>query len=211
VEGGRAAAPRPVRGGDPVGHGDPARWSRQRGWFLEDAVPGTVLRHPGGRTVDEAEHVWLAWLTSNVSDVHGNADAAARGPWGRPLVLGALTASIVIGLATPAVGPPGIGDAGWSDGWTSVRLSGPVVAGDTLRAESVIHAVIGPPGAPTGRVRRTIVGRNQRNEIVATIEEEREVPRRGESGGRSGIDPTRGPSPGAAGPATSPASLRSPG
>ncbi len=61
------------------------------GWYLEDAVPGTTLLHPHGRTIDEAEHVWLAWVSNNVSDVHGNADAASRTPWGQPIVLGALS------------------------------------------------------------------------------------------------------------------------
>lgn len=152
----------------------------QRGWFLEDAIPGTTLRHPGGRTIDEAEHVWLAWITDNVSDVHGNADAASRSPWGQPLVLGALSAAIVIGLAAPGVPPPDLGTVGWSDGWISVRLSAPVVPGDTLSAESRIHTVTATAGEPTGRVRRTITGRNQRGEVIATIEEEREVPRRGQ-------------------------------
>ena len=141
-------------------------------------MPGTVLRHPGGRTIDEAEHVWLAWVTHNVSDVHGNADAAARGAWGEPLVLGALTAAIIIGLAGPGAGSPEVGSAGWSDGWTSIRLSGPVVPGDTLMAESLVHEAAVTLGARTGRVRRTITGRNQRGEVVATIEEMREVPRR---------------------------------
>lgn len=149
------------------------------GWYLEDAVPGTVLVHPHGRTIDEAEHVWLAWLTDNVSDVHGNADAASRAAWGQPIVLGALTASIVIGLAAPGAGDAATaGTAGWSDGWISIRLSGPVVAGDTIRAESVIHARIPARGAPTGRVRRTIIGRNQRGEVIARIEDSREVARR---------------------------------
>lgn len=154
----------------------------QRGWFLEDAVPGATLRHPGGRTLDEADHVWLAWVTDNVSDVHGNADAAARSPWGQPLVLGALSAAIVIGLAAPGTPTPELGTTGWSDGWTAIRLSGPVVPGDTLVAASTIHAVTAALGGRTGRVRRTITGRNQRGEVVATIEEERAVARRGQSG-----------------------------
>jgi acyl dehydratase len=152
----------------------------QRGWFLEDAIPGTTLRHPGGRTIDEAEHVWLAWITDNVSDVHGNADAASRAAWGQPIVLGALSAAIVIGLAHPGAGDPATtGTAGWSDGWELVKLTATVLPGDTLMAESRIHAVSAEPGAPTGRVRRTIIGRNQRGEPIATIDEEREVPRRG--------------------------------
>jgi acyl dehydratase len=149
------------------------------GWFLEDAIPGTVLVHPHGRTIDEAEHVWLAWITNNVSDVLGNADAASRAAWGRPIVLGALTAAIVIGLAAPGAGDPGTaGTAGWDDGWISVRLTGAVVSGDTIRAESIIHARLPRTGPGVGRVRRTIIGRNQRDEVIATIEESRAVARR---------------------------------
>lgn len=149
------------------------------GWYLEDALPGTVLAHEHGRTIDEAEHVWLAWITNNVSDVHGNADAASRTPWGQPIALGALTAAIVIGLAAPAPGDAATaGTVGWDDGWISIRLTGAVLPGDTIRAESIIHAVIRNTGGPAGRVRRTILGRNQRGEIIATIEESRAVPRR---------------------------------
>ncbi len=151
---------------------------RQRGWWLDDAVPGTTLRHPGGRTVGPAEHVWLAWVTHNISGVHGNAHAAARTEWGQPLVLGMLTAAIVIGLASPATPEPERAAIGWDEGWTSIRLTGVVVAGDTLTAESEWHTVDRAPTAAHGRVRRTIRGRNQRGEIVALIEEERIVPRR---------------------------------
>ena len=66
-------------------------------------MPGTVISHSHGRTIDEAEHVWLAWVTDNVSDVHGNTHRAAAGAFGQTLVLGALTVAIVIGLAEPAV------------------------------------------------------------------------------------------------------------
>jgi acyl dehydratase len=150
----------------------------QRGWWLEDAVPGAVLRHPGGRTIGPAEHVWLAWVTHNVSGVHGNADAAARTEWGQPLVLGMLTAAIVIGLASPATPEAEHGTLGSSDGWASIRLAGPVLPGDTLSAESEVLTVDRRPGATHGRVRRTIRGRNQRGEVVAIVEEERSVPRR---------------------------------
>jgi acyl dehydratase len=149
------------------------------GWWLEDALPGLVIRHPHGRTIDEAEHVWLAWLTHNLSDLHGDAHRAADGPFGQPLVLGALTASIVIGLAEPAVPTAGLAARTLPSGWASIRLSGPVVAGDTLRAESTIHAVRPMPDMPMGFVTRTITGRDQRGVVVALIEEvERLVPAR---------------------------------
>lgn len=154
----------------------------QRGWWLEEAVPGTLLQHPGGRTIGAAEHVWLAWVTHNVSPVHGNADAASRSEWGEPLVLGMLTAAIVIGLAQPATPAPQQGTLGWSDGWSAIRLTGPVVPGDTLTAQSAILAVAHSADGLSGRVRRTISGRNQRGEVVARIEEERAVPRRHPAG-----------------------------
>jgi itaconyl-CoA hydratase len=150
----------------------------RQGWWLEDAVPGTTIHHPGGRTVAQGENVWLAWATHNVSDVHGNADSASRTEWGQPLVLGMLTAAIVIGLAAPADGPPETVVDTWSDGWRSIMLQQAVVAGDTVRAESMIDTVSGHPGGSYGRVARTIIGRNQRNEVVVTIHEERNILRR---------------------------------
>ena len=154
-----------------------AQAGAQRGWWLEDASPGGVLRHPGGRTISEGEHVWLAWVTHNISDIHGNADAARRSEWGQPLVLGVLTAAIVIGLAEPATGPPGSAAASLQVEWSSITLEGSVVAGDTLRAESYIERVEAD-AIDSGRVWRTIVGLVRDGEVVARIRDERRVLRR---------------------------------
>lgn len=149
------------------------------GWWFEDAVPGVVIRHAHGRTLDDSEHVWLAWVTHNVSDVHGDRHAAAQGAFGEPLVLGALTAAIVIGLAEPAVPPPSVAAATRATGWRSIRLTGPVVAGDTLVAESRIEVVREGPRADVGLVTRTITGLDQTGRVVAVVDEvDRPVARR---------------------------------
>ena len=152
----------------------------QRGWWLEDARPGARIRHPGGRTITSGEHVWLAWVTHNLSDVHGNADAASRSEWGEPLVLGVLTVAIVMGLSAPATGPAETAASGLSPRWDSIRLHHPVLAGDTIRAESHIESVSEshPGGAMGGHVSRTITGFNQRAEVVVTVVEASWVPRR---------------------------------
>jgi acyl dehydratase len=160
---------------DPPGAGPPGS---QRGWWLEDARPGRILRHPGGRTIGEAEHVWLAWVTHNVGDLHGDAQAARRSGWAGPVVLGMLSVAIVIGLAEPAVPPPALAGLGLSRGWRSIRLTAAVSPGDTLRAESEIAAIRPSPGGATGHVHRTIRGYDQRDTVVAVIDEEREVSRR---------------------------------
>ena len=151
----------------------------QSGWWLEDAAPGQTLVHAHGRTIDDAEHVWLAWVTDNVSDVHGNAHQAASGPFGQPVVLGALTAAIVIGLAEPAVSGPAPAANALPRGWRSIILRAPVVPGDTLHAESRITSVASAGVDGWGRVTRTITGYNQRGEQVVTIDEvDRGVPLR---------------------------------
>jgi len=142
-------------------------------------VPGGVIRHPHDRTLDEAEHVWLAWVTHNISDVHGDAHLAAQGPFGGPLVLGALAASIVIGLAEPATPDPEIAGATRTPGWCAIRLLAPVRVGDTLRAESRIEAVRQGDTPEVGLVTRTIEGVDQEGRVVTIIEEvERPVARR---------------------------------
>lgn len=150
----------------------------QRGWWFEDAIPGELMRHPGGRTIGDAEHVWLAWVTHNVSDIHGNADSASRTEWGQPLVLGMLSAAIVIGLAAPVMGPAEMSDPGLGAGWQSIKLEGAVRAGDTLRAESIIEAIGPAQAAAFGNVERNIVGRNQDDDVVVRIHERRDIPRR---------------------------------
>lgn len=151
----------------------------QTGWWLEDAVPGARIAHPHGRTIDEAEHVWLAWVTHNLSDIHGDRHAAVRGPFGEPLVLGALTAAIVIGLAEPAVPVAELAGATLGVGWRSIRLTGAVVAGDTLYAVSRIAAVRPGPDPAIGLVTRTIEGIDQDGRVVVVVEEvDRPVPAR---------------------------------
>ena len=148
------------------------------GWWLEDAVPGAVLRHRGGRTIDPAEHVLLAWMTDNQSDVHGNHDRAGRGAFGGPVVLGALSVAIVMGLAGPAaVGPERVARS-LPVGWRRIGLVGVVVPGDTLSAESEIAEVTRDADGSGGHVARTVIGRTQRGDEVVRIEERCWVPAR---------------------------------
>jgi itaconyl-CoA hydratase len=148
------------------------------GWHFDDAVVGSTLRHPGGRTIGAAEHVWLALVTNNASELHGNADRAATSPYGQPIVLGALTVAIVVGLSEPAEWAPGEAARRRPAGWSSIRLSRVVVPGDTLSAESQFLAAEPLRDAPGGIVKRAIVGRNQRGEEVARLVEDRAVPLR---------------------------------
>lgn len=151
---------------------------RQRGWWLEDARPGSTIAHPGGRTIGADEHPRLAWLTDNASDVHGDAHRAASGPFGEPLVLGALTAAVAIGLAEPAVGAAGDAHRAVAHGWQRISLTATVAAGDTITASSQITHVTLDADRRGGRIERVIEGRNQHGAVVVRVEESRWVPSR---------------------------------
>ncbi len=161
------------------------------GWSFEDVRPGLTIEHPGSRTIGSDEHIWLAMISNNASDLHGNADYARRTDFGQPVVLGALTVAVVLGLAQPVEWPPADAALGRSGGWISIRLAGPVFAGDTLRAESAILSVAPLADGRGGLVRRRIVGRNQHGEEVVTIDEERRIARRTER--NKGLLTTNGP------------------
>lgn len=145
---------------------------------MEDARAGATIAHPGGRTIGADEHPRLAWLTDNASDVHGDAHRAASGPFGEPLVLGALTAAIVIGLAEPAVGPTADAGRAIAGGWQRIALTATVVAGDTMTAASRIERVTADADRHGGLIERVIEGRNQHGSVVVRVEESRWVPSR---------------------------------
>ena len=155
-------------------------------WTFDDAMVGSTIQHERARTIGADEHVWLAWVTNNASDLHGNADAAARMEFGRPVVLGALVAAIVIGLAEPAEWPAEEVAKYWPKGWRTIRLSKAVLPGDTVRAESRILAATPLASGEGGLVRRLIVGRTQAGTEVARVEEERAVPARARVTGSGG-------------------------
>jgi acyl dehydratase len=150
----------------------------QRGWWLEDAIPGRSIRHPGGRTIGADEHPRLAWLTDNASDVHGDVHRAAATPHGQPLVLGALSAAVVIGLAEPAGAPPADSARAVERGWSAIALTATVKAGDTLVATSRVEAVTRDEDGRGGFVRRRIEGRNQHGIVVVRVHDERWAPTR---------------------------------
>ncbi|GAC1513377.1 MAG: hypothetical protein NVS1B3_17770 [Candidatus Dormibacteraceae bacterium] len=147
-------------------------------WSFDDASAGSTIQHWGGRTIGADEHVWLAWISNNASDLHGNADAAGHTEFGRAVVLGALTVAIVIGLAEPVAWPAKDVAFYRPLGWSSIRLTGLVVPGDTLRAESLILDAAPFAGGRGGLVRRVVVGRTQAGTVVCRVEEERAVPTR---------------------------------
>jgi acyl dehydratase len=146
------------------------------GWWFEDATPGALIEHPGARTIGRDEHVWLAWVTDNASDVHGDVVYAARTPFGAPLVLGALTVAVVDGLGQPAEWPQALAAGHALPGWQHIGLVAAVEPGATIRAVSRIIAASPFADGSGGSVQRSLSGLDEDGREVVRIDQHLHVP-----------------------------------
>lgn len=109
----------------------------KHGWmgrFYEDFEVGDRYIHPGGRTITETDNIWFTLLTNNTHPVHYDSNYAAKTEFGKPLVNSTLTLAIVAGMSVPDTSQNAVANLGWTD----IKLTAPVFAGDTLYADSVV-------------------------------------------------------------------------
>ena len=132
----------------------------------EEIQVGDVYRSRYGRTVLEADNVWFTLLTLNTNPIHFDASYAATTEWKRPLVDSTFTLALVTGLSVADVSERGV-----NLGWREVRLTAPVFAGDTIRAETQVLAKRESRSRPgQGIVTVRTRGLNERDETVIEFE-----------------------------------------
>ena len=129
--------------------------------------PGQNFQHWPGRTINEYDDTLLSLLSMNQHPVHLDEHYARDTQHGRRLVAGPVVISIVIGMTQADIG----GRALETLSYSNIRHDGPVFHGDTIYAESSIVEKRELPNA-CGAVRIATKARNQRNEIVLTMERE---------------------------------------
>ena len=105
------------------------------GLSFEDLTVGLVLEHPIRRTVTETDNLLLSTLTHNPQPLHLDAAYSAGTEFGRIVVNGLFTFSLMVGLS---VGETTFGTLVANLGYDEVRMPNPVFIGDTLRAETVV-------------------------------------------------------------------------
>ncbi|WP_458722543.1 MaoC family dehydratase [Pseudomonas brenneri] len=114
----------------------PGRYREDHGLGFGDFIIGDIFEHRPGRTVTEADNVWMSLICMNNHPTHINAEYAKQTEFGQILVSSLVTFSIVGGMSLTSTSAKGIANLGWDN----VRLLAPVFVGDTLYAESeVIH------------------------------------------------------------------------
>lgn len=110
------------------------RYRESFGLYYEDFQVGSTIEHYPGRTITEADNIWMSLLSMNTHPLHIDAVYGEQTEWGKNLVSSLVTLSIVGGLALRSTSARGIANLGWED----IKLIAPVFVGDTVYAESSI-------------------------------------------------------------------------
>ena len=105
------------------------------GRYYEQLGIGDVIHHALHRTVTEADNLLFCALTHNTQPLHLDAEFARMTEFGRIVVNGTYTFSLMIGLS---VAETTQGTLVANLGYDSLVMPKPVFIGDTLRAETSV-------------------------------------------------------------------------
>lgn len=136
------------------------------GRYFEDWTVGERLSHEIRRTVTETDNLLFSTMTHNPQPLHLDAEAARNSEFGQIIVNGTFTFSLMIGLS---VADTTLGTLVANLGYDQVVMPKPVFIGDTMAAETEIHALKESRSRPAAGIvtfRHTLL--NQRGETVCT-------------------------------------------
>lgn len=134
------------------------------GRYYEGFGVGDRILHPIRRTVTETDNLLITTLTHNPQPLHLDAEYAAATEFGRIVVNGLFTFSLMIGLS---VAETTLGTLVANLGYDQVTMPKPVFVGDTLRCETtVVEARASNSRPDAGIVVFEHLAINQRDEVV---------------------------------------------
>ena len=138
------------------------------GRYYDEWRIGDRLTHQPHRTVTETDNLLISALTHNPQPLHLDETYAEKTEFGRIVVNGTFTFSLLVGLS---VGDTTLGTLVANLGYDKVRMPKPVFIGDTLRAETEVLSLKDSQSRPNAGI-VTFEHRllNQMNELVCTCE-----------------------------------------
>ncbi len=154
------------------------RYRESFGRHYEEFNVGDVYEHRPGRTITETDNTWFTLLTMNTHPMHFDAEYAKASEFGRCIVCSPFTVALMVGMSVTDVSQKAIANLGWSD----IKLTFPLFAGDTLYATSEVlekRESSSRPGAGIVTVRT--VGTNQDGKEVCTFNRTMLIAKRGHS------------------------------
>ncbi len=152
------------------------RFRERFGRYYEDFEVGHVYEHRPGRTITETDNTWFTLLTMNTHPMHFDEEYAKHSEFGRTIVCSPFTVALMVGMSVTDVSQKAIANLGWSD----IKLTHPLFAGDTLTAESEVLAKRESKSRPgAGLVTVATRGFNQHATVVCSFERTILVAKRG--------------------------------
>ena len=138
------------------------------GRYFDEWAVGDTIAHEIRRTVTETDNLLFTTMTHNPQPLHLDVEAAKASEFGRILVNGTFTFSLMVGLS---VGDTTLGTLVANLGYDKLVMPSPVFIGDTLRAETEVVALKESKSRPEAGI-VTFFHRclNQRDEIVCQCE-----------------------------------------
>lgn len=134
------------------------------GRYFDQWQVGDRVQHEIHRTVTETDNLLFSTLTHNAQPLHLDAHYAAQSEFGRILVNGTFTFSLMIGLT---VYDTTLGTLVANLGYDKVRMPKPVFIGDTLRAATEVLELRESKSRPNAGIATFAHQlRNQRDEVV---------------------------------------------
>jgi acyl dehydratase len=110
------------------------RYRESFGRYYEDFEVGDVYEHRPGRTITQHDNISFTLLTMNTHPMHFDEEYAKHSEFGRCIVCSPLTVALMVGMSVTDVSQKAIANLGWTD----IKLTHPLFAGDTLYAESEV-------------------------------------------------------------------------
>jgi acyl dehydratase len=104
------------------------------GRYFEDFKVGDIYQHRPGRTITQYDNISFTLLTMNTHPMHFDEEYARHSEFGRCIVCSPLTVALMVGMSVTDVSQKAIANLGWTD----IKLTHPLFAGDTLYAESEV-------------------------------------------------------------------------
>lgn len=154
------------------------RFRETFGRHYEDFNAGDIYEHRPGRTITETENTWFTLLTMNTHPMHFDERYAQASEFKRCIICSPFTVALIVGMSVTDVSQKAIANLGWTD----IKLTHPLFAGDTLYAESEVldkRESASRPGAGIVVVKSD--GYNQDKKLVCTFNRTILVAKRGHS------------------------------
>jgi itaconyl-CoA hydratase len=152
------------------------RYRESYGRYFEDFEVGDVYEHRPGRTITETDNIHFTLLTMNQHPIHFDRAYAAKSEFGKPLVNSTFLLAVITGMSVSDVSQKAIANLGWTD----IKLTAPVFAGDTVYGETEVLAKRESRSRPTqGIVMVRTIGKKADGTVFMSFDRQVLVPKRG--------------------------------